>query len=102
MNKLFLMVFSVPCDGHQGQTSKPVLKGPSHTENHTKSLKPGLRLTAPEKAWLKAQPDIELCYTDAFEPEVIVNPDGSHRGMMVDFLGELNERLKNVKQAFNT
>ena len=88
-----LMVFSVPCDGRQSQSSEPVLETPSLTTNHTNSLKPGLRLTAAEKAWLKAHPNIVLGYTDAFEPEVIVNPDGSHRGIMVDFLDKLNKRL---------
>jgi signal transduction histidine kinase/ABC-type nitrate/sulfonate/bicarbonate transport system substrate-binding protein len=50
-------------------------------------------LTAEERAWLEAHPDIELGYTDVFEPEVIVNPDGSYRGILVDFLDELNRRL---------
>jgi PAS domain S-box-containing protein len=88
-----LMVFSVPCDGRQSQSSEPVLETSSHTTNHTNSLKPGLRLTAAEKAWLKAHPNIVLGYTDAFEPEVIVNPDGSHRGILLDLLDKLNKRL---------
>ncbi len=52
-----------------------------------------ISLTAEEQAWLKAHPDIQLGYTDAFEPEVIVNPDGSHTGILVDFLEALNKRL---------
>ena len=52
-----------------------------------------IELTYEERDWLKAHPDIELGYTDAFEPEVITNPDGSHRGILVDFLDELNRRL---------
>ena len=52
-----------------------------------------IELTLEEQAWLKAHPDIVLGYTDTFEPEVIVNPDGSYRGIMVDFLDELNQRL---------
>ncbi len=51
-------------------------------------------LTPEEQAWLKAHPDIQLAYTDAFEPEVIVNPDGSLTGILVDFLEELNKRLR--------
>ncbi len=52
-----------------------------------------ITLTDAEKAWLKAHPDITLGYTDVFEPEVIVSPDGSYRGIMVDILEELNSRL---------
>lgn len=88
-----LMVFFLPRDSRQSQNSKPVLETPSRTTNHENNFNQKLRLTDAEKTWLKAHPDIELGYTDAFEPEVIVNPDGSHRGILVDFLGELNERL---------
>jgi hypothetical protein len=38
-------------------------------------------LTEDKQAWLKAHPDIVLGYTDSFEPEVIVNPDGTYRGI---------------------
>ena len=54
---------------------------------------PSTLLTPAERAWLKAHPDITLGYTDAFEPEVIVNPDGTYRGIQVDILDELNRRL---------
>ncbi|MFT5731331.1 MAG: ABC-type amino acid transport substrate-binding protein, partial [Desulforhopalus sp.] len=50
-------------------------------------------LTPGEQAWLLAHPDIQIGYTDTFEPEVIVNPDGSYNGILVDFLDELNRRL---------
>ena len=50
-------------------------------------------LTAEERAWLRAHPDIALGYTDTFEPEVIAEPDGTYRGILVDFLDELNRRL---------
>ena len=50
-------------------------------------------LTLEEQAWLKAHPDIQLGYTDTFQPEVIVDPNGTHRGFLVDFLDELNRRL---------
>ena len=50
-------------------------------------------LTPEEQDWLAAHPNIVLGYTDAFEPEVVVNPDGSHSGILVDFLEELNRRL---------
>jgi two-component system sensor histidine kinase UhpB len=52
-----------------------------------------IHLTQEEQVWLAAHPDIVLGYTDAFEPEVIVNPDGSYRGILVDILDELNRRL---------
>jgi len=52
-----------------------------------------IHLTESEKAWLKAHPDIQLGYTDIFEPEVILNPDGSYSGMLVDFLDALNTKL---------
>ncbi len=50
-------------------------------------------LTTEEQVWLDAHPNIELGYTDAFEPAVIVNKDGSYRGTLVDFLVLLNQRL---------
>jgi PAS domain S-box-containing protein len=51
-------------------------------------------LSHEEKAWLKAHPDIKLGYTYAFQPDVIVNPDGGLRGIQVDILAELNRRLR--------
>jgi PAS domain S-box-containing protein len=50
-------------------------------------------LTPAEQAWLKAHPDIVMGYSDSFEPEVIVNPDGTYRGILVDFIDALNKRL---------
>jgi ABC-type amino acid transport substrate-binding protein/ABC-type nitrate/sulfonate/bicarbonate transport system substrate-binding protein len=55
--------------------------------------KQAVALNPEERAWLDAHPDITLGYTDAFEPEVIVNPDGNYRGILVDILAELNSRL---------
>jgi ABC-type amino acid transport substrate-binding protein/signal transduction histidine kinase len=49
--------------------------------------------TPEEQAWLEAHPNIRLGYIDSAEPEVIVSQDGSHTGMLVDFLAELNRRL---------
>jgi PAS domain S-box-containing protein len=57
------------------------------------NLQPLVKLTPAEQAWLKTHPDIVLGYTDAFEPEVIVNQDGTYRGILVDFLDALNKRL---------
>ena len=50
-------------------------------------------LTTGERNWLAEHPNVELGYTDAFEPEVIVNKDGSYRGILVDVLDLLNQRL---------
>ncbi len=54
---------------------------------------PRPRLTVEERNWLAQHPNIELGYTDAFEPAVIVNEDGSYRGTLVDILKLLNQRL---------
>ncbi len=50
-------------------------------------------LTPDEKAWLKAHPDIRLVFSGDHEPLLIINPDGAYRGLLVDFLDELNKRL---------
>ena len=50
-------------------------------------------LTPEERQWLDAHPDIQLGYTATFEPEVIENPGGMYRGILVDILEELNRRL---------
>jgi len=50
-------------------------------------------LTPEERAWLDAHRDIVLGYAEGHEPEVIVDPDGSYRGILVDILTELNRRL---------
>ena len=54
---------------------------------------PAVSLTAEERAWLKAHPDIQLGYVDSHEPQVIVNPDGTYSGIVVDLLDKLNRRL---------
>ena len=52
-----------------------------------------VELTPDERIWLDQHPNIELGYTDAFEPELIVNPDGSYRGTLIDVLDLVNKRL---------
>jgi formate hydrogenlyase transcriptional activator len=54
---------------------------------------PRVVLTPQEQTWLEAHPDIKLGYTDAYEPEVIVDSEGQYRGLLVDILDELNKRL---------
>jgi formate hydrogenlyase transcriptional activator len=64
---------------------------------------PQVVLTTQEKAWLKAHPNIKLGYTDAYEPEVIVDSEGQYDGFLVDFLDELNKRLgTHVKLEIDT
>jgi signal transduction histidine kinase len=74
-----------PAEGHE----TPLLSGKAHDGGDDAAVS----LTAEERAWLAAHPDITFGYTDAFEPAVIVNPDGSYRGTLVDFLDLLNQRL---------
>ena len=57
------------------------------------TMEPIVELSDEEREWLKEHPDITLAYTDAFEPEVIVDPDGTYRGILVDILEELNTKL---------
>jgi len=65
----------------------------SWAEDTSMSESATVQLTTEEQAWLKAHPDIVLGYTDVYEPEVIINRNGSLRGLLVDFLDELNRRL---------
>lgn len=43
-------------------------------------------LSEDERECLSKHPHIELGYTDAFEPSVIVNADGRYRGTSVNLL----------------
>ena len=52
-----------------------------------------VELTPDERIWLDQHPNIELGYTDVFEPGIIVNEDGSYSGTLVDILELLNQRL---------
>ena len=83
---MVLMVFSVPCDGRQSQTSKPFFETPPHTVNH-KQAAGKIHLTESVTTWLKAHPDIQLGYNDAFEPKVIVNTDGTGFIPLREFAG---------------
>ncbi len=58
------------------------------TDLSSSQTKQQIILTPEEQAWLLAHPDIQLGYTDVFEPQVIINPDGSYSGILVDFLEE--------------
>lgn len=49
-------------------------------------------LTAEGRAWLEAYSDVTRGYTVS-DPEGIVNPDGSYRGILVDSLDKLNRCL---------
>jgi len=50
-------------------------------------------LTAEERGWLKHHPEIKFGFHDKLEPYIIANPDGTHSGILIDFLNELNHRL---------
>lgn len=52
-----------------------------------------LALTPEERAWLKAHPEINLGYTDSFEPLLIASDDGTFSGVYVDILEIMNKRL---------
>jgi PAS domain S-box-containing protein len=56
---------------------------------------PGLALSAEEHAWLQAHPKIVLGISDQFQPDVIVQPDGSRAGLVVDYFNLLNQQLGN-------
>ena len=53
-------------------------------------------LTAEERAWLKAHPEITLGFTSEIEPTVIVGEDGALSGVLVDVYDEL-EKMTGLK-----
>ena len=61
-----------------------------------------IQLTSEETAWLAAHPDIELGYTDAAEPEIIVNPDGTDTGAVGEGGGRkkpnIEHRTSNIER----
>jgi len=73
------------------------LAGPAACQPASASLSSGsgakVSLTPGERAWLDAHPDIVLGYGEGYEPDVIVDLDGSYRGFLVDVLSQLNHRL---------
>ncbi len=74
----------------------------SQNNIQTTEQKGSVSLTPQERAWLDAHLEIVLGYTDAFEPDVIRNADGSYSGMLVDFLSLLNQKLgTNINLSIN-
>jgi|GEM_PF-4510939 len=55
---------------------------------------PSISLTVQERVWLAAHPDIQLGYTDAFEPKVIVNTDGTGFTPLREFAGGVDDGRK--------
>ena len=53
-----------------------------------------VNLTPEEKAWLKAHPEIVLGASTAYPPNVIENPDGTYRGVLVDIYEQISRILK--------
>jgi hypothetical protein len=88
-----LIVFLVPCDSRQSQTSKPFFETPPHTANH-KQAAGRIHLTESETAWLRAHPDIQLGYTGTFDPKVIVNTDGTGFIPLREFAGGVDDGRK--------
>ncbi|MFC1601257.1 transporter substrate-binding domain-containing protein [Candidatus Sumerlaeota bacterium] len=86
----FLICFTFDVVAQDGAPQQP--NNSEFSEVRPESA-PLVRLTREEQEWLKLHPRITLGYTDSFEPDVIVNPDGSLRGIQVDILNELNRRL---------
>jgi len=82
-----LIVLALLCHGWMMLAGVPAVSAQEVTSG------PKVPLTDADRAWLKAHPDIQLGYTDTFQPEVIVDSDGTHRGILVDLLDELNRRL---------
>jgi signal transduction histidine kinase/CheY-like chemotaxis protein len=64
--------------------------GAQNTVGEKKSV---VELSDEEQAWLKAHSDIRFGFSDDFEPYLIKGHDGQHKGILVDFLNELNARL---------
>ena len=50
-------------------------------------------LTAEERAWLKAHPDIRFAFSGDFPPALIVREDGRLTGILKDMLDLFNQRL---------
>jgi PAS domain S-box-containing protein len=55
--------------------------------------KPQLELSAQEHAWLARHPKIVLGISSQFQPDVILNPDGSRSGLIVDYFELINRHL---------
>jgi two-component system sensor histidine kinase EvgS len=50
-------------------------------------------LTAEERAWLKAHPDIQFGFSEDFPPALIVREDGRLTGILKEMIDLLNQRL---------
>ena len=88
---LFCILFFVlffPLSSFVKAQNNTIIDQPS-SKVKTKSVK----LSLEEQTWLKDHTDITFAYPDTFEPELIVNPDGTYRGSFVDILNIVNERL---------
>jgi two-component system sensor histidine kinase EvgS len=70
-------------------TSPDVPEGFIHNERPAATV----ALSAEERAWLKAHPDIRFAYSDDFHPALIVHEDGRLTGILRDMLDLLNQRL---------
>ncbi|EIC20578.1 transporter substrate-binding domain-containing protein [Thiorhodovibrio frisius] len=60
---------------------------------YTEAACDAFALTAEQRAWLDAHPDIVLGMTDQYPPELIRAGDGELSGILIDVLDLLNQRL---------
>ena len=61
--------------------------------NHINNTQQMIELTTKERAWLNAHPNIQLATSTSYPPFVILNKDGSHSGVLVDYIQLINQRL---------
>lgn len=67
------------------------------------SASESVALTAAERQWIEAHPQLRLGIDPEFAPFEIVGPDGSYQGMAADVVALLNQRLGvNMKVVHNT
>ncbi|QEP42206.1 hypothetical protein D5085_03075 [Ectothiorhodospiraceae bacterium BW-2] len=59
-----------------------------------------LELTDEERRWLERQSQIVLGISDQFLPDVLVHPDGSQSGLVVDYFALLNRQLGGRLQLY--
>ncbi|WP_177169005.1 transporter substrate-binding domain-containing protein [Allochromatium warmingii] len=59
----------------------------------TAAAEPTIDLTPAERVWFDQHPKIVLGISSQFQPDVILNPDGSRSGLIVDYFEQLNRQL---------
>ena len=62
-------------------------------------VSPSIRLTESEHAWLKEHPNIRVGVMNAWPPFDFVDKNGTAKGIGVDYISALNQRLNGVLQV---